>query len=121
MLDSVERVFEKLSSRLGRFPAMVAASVSVCAVFCNQTVGAMMCAQLMGGRYGDAPDERTAMMLDMENSVITIAGLVPWCIACSVPVRLLDCGMAAVPFAAYLYLTPICWYIHLKRKGDVRR
>ena len=117
MLSSVEGAFEQLSGKIGRFGAMIIASAGVCAVFCNQTIGIIMCRQCMGRNYDlSSPDGRKDMMLDIENSVVTIAGLVPWCIACSVPLRMLGCDLRTLPFAAYLYLLPICWFFHLKRQ-----
>ena len=115
MLASVEGAFEALCGRIGRFPAMVAASLVNCAVFCNQTIGIIMCRQCMARNYAADRAGRTALMLDIENSVVTLAGLVPWCIACSVPLRMLDCGLSALPFAAYLYLIPLCWGLSPKR------
>ena len=117
MLSSIEGAFSRLSGRVGRFPAMVAASLVNCAVFCNQTIGIIMCRQCMGRNYADTPEERTAMMLDIENSVVTLAGMVPWCIASSVPLGMLGCGASALPFAAYLYLIPLCWQFSLWRKA----
>ena len=116
MLRTVQRALRSFSARAGRFPAMVVTSIGVAAVFCNQTIGTIMCRQVMERCYGDTPGERQALMLDIENSIITIAALVPWCIASSVPIRLLGCGIAAIPFAAYLYLVPVFWQIHLIRE-----
>lgn len=123
MLASIEDGLIRLSGHIGRFPAMVLTSLGVCAVFCNQTIGIIMCRQCMGKNYGDTPQERTAFMLDIENSVVPLAGMVPWCIACSVPLGMLGCGMSALPFSAYLYLLPVCWYFALRfrnKKGRVQ-
>ncbi len=113
MLASVEGAFARLTGRVGRFPAMVAAALLSSMVFCNQTIGVIMCRQCMSGNYGDGPGARVALMLDIENSVITLCGLVPWCIACSVPLKMLGCGLAALPFASYLYLIPLSWQFTL--------
>ena len=115
MLASVEDAFVRLSGRIGRFGAMICASFAVCALFCNQTIGIIMCRQCMGRNYGSSPEERHDMMLDMENSVITIAALVPWCIASSVPLSMLGCKITSLPFACYLYLLPVCWLFHRNR------
>ena len=120
MLASVEGALEKLVRRIGRFPAIVLASIAACAIFCNQTIGIIMCRQCMRRNYGDSEEERVRMMLDIENSVVTIAGLVPWCIACSVPLRMLGCGLRSLPFAFFLYLIPLCWYLR-GRLGAGRR
>ena len=114
MLAFLEDALSRLSRRIGRFPAMVCASLAVCAVFCNQTIGIIMCRQCMGGNYDSTPEGRTDLMLDIENSVVVLAGLVPWCIACSVPLRMLGCTLSALPFAAYLYLLPLCWQMQLR-------
>ena len=114
MLSSIEGAFAKLSGRIGRFPAMVAASLAVCAVFCNQTIGIIMCRQCMARCYPDDSAGRAALMLDIENSVVTLAGLVPWCIASSVPLGMLGCGISALPFASYLYLIPLCRALSLR-------
>ena len=121
MLRSIEDCLNLLNRRIGRFPTMILTSLGACAVFCNQTIGIIMCRQCMGKNYGDTPEERTAFMLDIENSVVPLAGMVPWCIACSVPLGMLGCGMAALPFSAYLYLLPICWYFTLKIRAKKDR
>jgi NhaC family Na+:H+ antiporter len=116
MLSSVEGAFAKLSRKIGRFGAMIVSAFAVCAVFCNQTIGIIMCRQCMGGNYGSSDEEKKEMMLDMENSVITIAGLVPWCIASSVPLSMLGCDVRSLPFAAYLFLLPLFWFLKRKRE-----
>ena len=118
MLSSVEGAFAKLSQRIGRFGAMIVSAFAVCAVFCNQTIGIIMCRQCMGGNYGSSEEEKKEMMLDMENSVITIAGLVPWCIASSVPLSMLGCDVRSLPFAAYLFLLPLFWFFRRKREKN---
>lgn len=45
---------------------------------------------------------------------IIIAGLVPWCIACSVPLAMMGVNYGAVPFAFYLWLIPIYYLIRLR-------
>lgn len=122
MLASIEGSLSKMSKRIGRFPAMVITSLGVCAVFCNQTIGIIMCRQCMGRNYGETPEERTAFMLDIENSVVPLAGIVPWCIASSVPLGMLGCNISALPLSFYLYLIPLCWYFTLRfraKKGRI--
>lgn len=45
---------------------------------------------------------------------VTIAGLIPWCIACAVPLSMLGVGVEALPYACLLYLIPLC-YLFTKR------
>ena len=116
MLRGVKAASARLCRRIGRFPAMSVVSLGASAVFCNQTIGAIMCRQIMAENYADVPEGRTELMLDIENSVIVLAGLVPWCIACSVPLGMLGCGTECLPFAFYLYLLPLYWFIALKMR-----
>ncbi len=70
-----------------------------------------MCRQCMEKAYPDTIEGHNEMMLDLEDSVITIAGIVPWCIACSVPLGMLGCGFGAIPYSFFLVLMPIWHYI----------
>lgn len=103
-----------LSGKLGRFPTMLLLSVVVCAVFCNQTIGIIMLGQLSGALYGAG--EKKVWMSDMEDSVVTIAGLVPWCIASAVPRAMLGASAASIPLSAFLWLLPLCTLLREKAK-----
>ena len=115
MLSTIENALRSLCRRIGRFPAMLICSLGVCMVFCNQTIGVIMCRQCMGGNYPDTREGRTDLMLDIENSVVPLCGLVPWCIACSVPLGMLGLDARSLPLAFYLYLLPLYW---LLRRGN---
>ena len=117
MLSGVEGALRRLCGRIGRFPAMVLTSIAMACVFCNQTIGIIMCRQCMGGNYPDTAQGRIDLMLDIENSVVTLSGLVPWCIACSVPMGMLGLDVRSLPFACFLYLIPLCWHFQLRRRA----
>ena len=51
----------------------------------------------------------------MENSVILIACMVPWCIGCSVPLSFFGVSAACLPYAFYIYLIPLSWFLLKKR------
>ena len=117
LLAPVNQTLSSLSLRIGRFPVMIALGAGVCALFCNQTIGVIMQNQLSEPLYGDSPEERTRKMLDMENSVILLAGLIPWCIASSVPLSMLEAGVSSLPFAFYLWFVPLwAWFRSAKSK-----
>lgn len=116
LLKEVDDVLLRLSGKIGRYQTMLLMSIALCAVFCNQTISSIMQAELSTPLYGDSEEEKCARMMDIENSVILIAGLVPWCIACSVPLGMLGAGAAAVPFACYLYMLPLVELIKAARK-----
>lgn len=118
-LEPLERPIGKLADRVGDLPAMMAVSAGVAAVLCNQAVTTMLSQQLMGSRYVDQEE----LAMDIENSGILIAGLVPWSIACSIPLSMLGSDSRAIPFAFLLWLIPIC-YLFTKRffySADTRK
>ena len=100
-----------LADRTGRFPAMIAVSVLCAAVLCNQAVTSMMGEQVLGGAYQD----REELAMDIENSGILIAGLIPWSIACSIPLAMLGADASALPYALLLWLIPLCYLFTKKR------
>ena len=117
LLKETDEILLKLSGKIGRYKTMLIMSFIICSVFCNQTIGSIMQSELSTALYGDSEEEKTAKMMDMENSVILVAGLVPWCIACSVPMGMLGVSpVLAVPFVCYLYVLPITELIKDKRK-----
>lgn len=102
---------EALAKRIGRFPAMIVVSTLCASALCNQAVTSMMGAQLLEGAY----DDREELAMDIENSGILIAGLIPWSIACSIPLAMLGAGNGAILYAFLLWLIPAC-YLFTKRK-----
>ena len=115
LLDRAYEIIDKIKNKVGRFATTVLLSVISCMVFCNQSIGIMMVNNLTEKLY-NKESEKYDKMIDMENSVITIAGLVPWCIACSVPLATLGAGASALPFSFFLFLVPICYYFQDKQK-----
>lgn len=113
-LKSTEASAEKLAARLGLFPATAIVSTLVVMIFCNQSVMVLLDEQLLSKSYTKRGASRTEQALDIANSGVVIAGLVPWSIAVSVPLQMLSADSSAIPFAALLYLIPLC-YLFTKR------
>lgn len=109
-LKPLDRQVHKLADRTGDLPAMMVVAAGVAGVLCNQAVTIMMSQQLMGSRY----ENKEELAMDIENSGILIAGLIPWSIACSIPLSMLGSDYRAILFAFLLWLIPIC-YLFTKR------
>lgn len=108
-LNSVQEKLQAASDKIGRLPMMNLLSIAAAMVLCNQTIVVMMEHQIMGRVYARDGAEHEEFAMDIANSGVTIAGLVPWCIACAVPLSMLDVGIEALPYASLLYLIPICY------------
>lgn len=109
-LAPFQHAAERLADRAGLFPAAAAVSLLSVMVFCNQSVMVLLDEQLLRSSYERRRASRETMAMDIANSGVTLAGLVPWSIACSLPLSMLGVGMEAIPWCALLYLIPLCYF-----------
>jgi len=114
MLNKVEDKIVQLGEKIGLFPTAIVVGTLANGIFCNQTIGVVMSNQLLSKAYQHQGVTPSELAIDMENSVIVIAGLVPWCIACAVPLGMLGVSSAAIPYSVFLYAVPLC-YLFTKR------
>ncbi len=125
MLNSVQLKLGSIAGSIGLFPAQIVISFLSVGVFCNQTVATILNAQILGNVYKMQEASKEELAIDMENSVITIAGVVPWSIACTVPLGILGVGPSAIPYGVLLYMIPLTylftkkiWYNNENRKKE---
>jgi len=119
MLTPVTDRLQAMAGKIGRYPAMLLMSFVLCAMFCNQTISTIMQSQLSAPLYG--LEEKEEKMLDLENSAIMTAALIPWCIACSVPFGMMGVGPKALLFGFYPMLLPLCFCIKRVREQRKQR
>lgn len=115
MLESLQQKLSKACTRFGRFAVMIFMSIAMSSVFCNQTIGTLMCADVLRKPYIDGGGSNEELAIDMENSVILIACTIPWSIGCSMPLALLGADFKSLPFAVFMYAVPICYLFTKKR------
>jgi NhaC family Na+:H+ antiporter len=60
--------------------------------------------------------DKTEQMLNLEDSVILISGLIPWCIAGSVPLATVEAPLTSMALGIYLYMVPLVRLIRKKEK-----
>lgn len=114
MLDNVQSHINDACGKWGSFPVMCLSSAACAMVFCNQTITSLICGNLFEKAYGKDETQRSEKAVDLCNSTLVIAGLVPWSIACSVPLNFLGVEYPVMIYACYLYLIPLC-YIFTKK------
>lgn len=112
MLRPLSGRLRTLSRRMGHAFAHVLLSLGCTGVCCNQTGAIVLCAQLM-----EEDQEPMELAVDIGNTAINLAGLVPWSIAASVPLAALDAPPSALVWASYLYLLPLCHCLQSRRGG----
>lgn len=116
LLSGIERVVVGVSARLSGYAATLAVSVFSSVISCNQTLAIMLAHQLCRD-IDRAPEEHA---LDLEDSVVLTAGLVPWSIAGAVPLASMGAPVASMALAVYLYAVP-AWRLAAGRLGSRRR
>ena len=114
-LDGVQEKLTAVSDQLGLLPTTGLLSILCSMVLCNQTIVVIMLQQLLGKVYERRGATNEEFAMDIANTGVTLAGLVPWCIACAVPLSMLGVGVEALPYAALLYTIPVC-YLFTKKK-----
>ena len=109
VFDAVQEKLERVADRAGLFPAALLTSTAAAAIFCNQSIAVMLGATMLRDTYEKRGASREELAIDLENSGIVTAGLVPWSIANSIPLAMLGASVNATLYAALLYLIPICY------------
>lgn len=105
----------KIADRAGLFAATVVVSIACGMVLCNQCVVVVMGDQLVADSYRKHGTSNGEKALDMKNSGIVLSALIPWNIACGIPLKMMGVGSGAVIYAVFLYILPLC-YALTKRK-----
>ncbi len=109
MLDSLQAKLRNLMRGRSPFPVLAITGLSMNGLFCNQTIGILMTGQMLARPYDEGGLSRRELAQDIANSTAVTAGIVPWNIACSVPLTMMGVTAAAVPYAFFLYLLPFTY------------
>ena len=89
------------------------------AVGCSQAIAVVMTHSIMRITYAQRGIQDEDVMLDFENSGILIAPLLPWNIAAYVPIVMIGTSTAGyVPFAFFLYLVPLLYWLRLRNQDQ---
>lgn len=107
--DPVGRWLARWPGQRGRFGGTAIASVLTSAFGCTQTIAILLTQQIVQPRYAAAHLASEQLAVDIENSAVVIAPLIPWNIASLVPATLILTGASFIPCAVYLYLLPL-WH-----------
>lgn len=95
------------SSQRGRFGGAIVASTLTSAFGCTQTIAILLTQQIIQPRDRPFQGNQEQLAVDLENSAVVIAPLIPWNIAGLVPTTVLLADPGFIPYAVYLYLVPL--------------
>lgn len=116
ILDPLKERAGSLAERIGRVPAQCLVGLCTGGLFCNQTVAIVMNQQIMERHYRAHGLTEQDMARDIGNTVLNLVGMIPWAIACSVPLANMGGGAASIPVAVFLWLVPLCAWLTTKKK-----
>lgn len=116
MLDFMREAIEKASSKVSGFLVVLATSVAVTFICCNQTLAIMLTEQLTSDIEKD--NEKRALWL--ADSAVVVSPLVPWSIGCSVPLTTVGAPVMSVLAASYLYVLPAVTAVRNRRRKQTQ-
>lgn len=103
LLNSAKQAIAALSGRTTPYFATLCTAIVASMIACNQTLAIMLTQQLCSSLREDPQ----ATAIDLEDSAVVVAPLVPWSIAGAVPLASVGAPSASVLLACYLYLVPL--------------
>lgn len=123
MLLSFQTLIHQISERFGLFSGAVFTSIVSNCFGCSQTFGIVTTHQFIEEAYHKkyATEEagNKALCLDLGNSAMMIAPLIPWNISSAFPAAVLAVSFNFIPYTLFLYLVPI--YIGIKAVAHQKR
>lgn len=104
ILNGFQKMVCLLADRTKPYFAVLVTSILTSVMACNQTLAIMLTGQLCSRTEPD----KLRFANNLEDSAVLIAPLVPWSIACAVPLTAAGAPGYSVLFAVFLYLLPLC-------------
>ena len=104
ILNGFQKMVCLLADRTKPYFAVLVTSILTSVMACNQTLAIMLTDQLCSRTEPD----KLRFANNLEDSAVIIAPLVPWSIACVVPLTAAGAPGYSVLFAVFLYLLPLC-------------
>lgn len=108
-LQIVQKQLGSVKSRGGLFLSTTLIGIATAAFGCSQTISILLTEQLVQPQYAKTLDA-DRLALDLENTVVVLAPLIPWNIAGLVPATVLMVDSHFIPYAVYLYLIPLVFW-----------
>ena len=107
MLVSLKKYLKDFSKKTSSYFVIFLSSIISGAIACNQSLGTILTNELCGELV-----EKQKMAIILENTIVLLAGLIPWNIAMGVPLKTIGIGVMSGIYAFYLYFLPL-WNLFL--------
>jgi len=107
MLVLMKKYLKEFSEKTSNYFVIFLSSIISGAIACNQSLGIILTHELC-----EELEDKQNMAIILENTIVLLAGLIPWNIAMAVPLKTIDIGLMSGLFAFYLYFLPL-WNLFL--------
>ena len=104
LLDGLCGRVTALSERTSPYASMLLTAVLASLLACNQTLTIILTNQLCAPSQKDKEE----FAINLENSAVVVAPLIPWSIAGATPLSTVGAPMTGMAFACFLYILPLC-------------
>ena len=107
LLSGTEAFLDRMTARLSLFQITALTGIPLIMFSCNQTLALMLHVPLIRPLYQKNGMSKEQMMLHLANTTVLFSALVPWCLACSMPLEMLGVSPVCILLAFFLYLPAI--------------
>jgi len=107
MLVILKEYLKEYSKKTSNYFIIFLSSIISGAIACNQSLGIILTHELC-----EELEDKQNKAIILENTIVLLAGLIPWNIAMAVPLKTVDIGLMSGLFAFYLYFLPL-WNLFL--------
>ncbi len=107
LMNNIKHHLTALSRKITPFGGTLVTAIITVMIGCNQTLAIMLTNELCDEMKVDK-ETRAAYL---ENTAVIMAPLIPWAIACAVPLSAVNAPTASIVAACYLYLLPLWNYV----------
>lgn len=107
LMNNIKHHLTALSRKITPFGGTMVTAIITIMIGCNQTLAIMLTCELCDEM--DIDKETRAAYL--ENTAVIMAPLIPWAIACAVPLGAVNAPTTSIVAACYLYLLPLWNYL----------
>lgn len=118
MLNIIENITSRANSRYEVFRNAIITSLFTASVGCSQVFAVILTHMLNKKAYERNGIDNSSLAIDLENTAIMIAALIPWNVALLVPMMILGTGASCIPYLLYIYILPIVNLISLKFRRE---
>lgn len=111
LLEGMKQRIYNLAFKITPVGSVIVTAIVSTMIACNQALSIIVTNQLTSDLFDDNQD----FTIVLEDTVVVIAPLIPWCVASTVPLNSINAPTSSILFAIFLFLMPIfSWLRHLK-------